>query len=287
MSYPFQPLLNKYGTSFVQFRNIEPAITIATTQKNGDECIVAFSKIVSQGILTFLPFFVTEFQMLQLQDIKDLITSLNQHKKRVLSEPPAWTIQVRLGKEELVEREISDLENKLTERQSILEYFKERKKILWSKGDELRDQCMAVLMDMELKTYAEDVGEEDFWILDQAEKAVIVEVKGKDHGIRRDDLYALDTHRSERNKGDDFPALLLVNTFNRAESLSEKDVSIPPDEIRRAVKLNLLIMRTLDLIILLDMFQKQQINSAVIIESLKKKHGWMKVTQDGIEVLTN
>ena len=62
----------------------------------------------------------------------------------------------------------------------------------------------------------------------------MTQVKGKDHGIKRGDLYALDTHREERNKADDFPALLLINTFNRAQDLEEKDAPIPSDEIRRA-----------------------------------------------------
>lgn len=281
----FQPFLDKYGTSFAEFKNVEPAISIATTQMNEHDSIVAFSKIVFQGIITFLPFFLTESQKLQQQDITDLITSLNYHKTNVLSEPPTWIDCVKFKKEEAVEQEISDLKIKLTERYLELDYFKERKKLLWSKGDVLRDLCMTILQDMGLEIYGEDVGEEDFWIGFQKENAIIVEVKGKDHGIKRDDLYALDTHRSERNKPDHFPALLLINTLNRAQSLKEKDAPIPPDEIRRAVQLNLLIMRTIDLVLLFELFQNNQVDTAEIMETLRKEHGWMKVTRNGIEMV--
>jgi hypothetical protein len=282
----FQPFLDKYGTSFADFKCTKPLIPIATTERNDTECTVAFSKIESPGLLTFLPFFITESQLLQTQDIEALINSLNQHKNNVLSEPPLWIDSVRLQREKVIVGEISELRNKLKEKCLELGYFNERKKILWSKGNELRDQCMSVLQDMGLLTLLDEIGEEDFWILNQKEKSVIVEVKGKDHGIKRGDLYALDTHREERKKGDDFPALLLINTFNRAQELEEKDAPIPSDEIRRAIGLNLLIMRTYDLLTLLDLHQKGEVDSALITRTLEKEHGWLKVTQSGFEIVS-
>jgi hypothetical protein len=56
--------------------------------------------------------------------------------------------------------------------------------------------------------------------------------------------------------------LLLVNIFNRAQDLEEKDASIPSDEIQRAIRLNLLIIRTYDLLNLLDLYQKGEVDSA-------------------------
>jgi hypothetical protein len=145
---------------------------------------------------------------------------------------------------------------------------------------------MSVLKDVGINTIKEDIGEEDFWILEQNEKVAMVEVKGKDHVVKRDDLYKLDTHREERNKPDNFPALLIVNTFNKAESLRDKDTAIGSDEIRRAVNLRLLILRTIDLIRLYNLIQNNKIELSSVINCFKSNSGWMKVTNEGIEIIT-
>jgi hypothetical protein len=78
----------------------------------------------------------------------------------------------------------------------------------------------------------------------------------------------------------------LVNTFNKAESLRDKDTSIGSDEIKRAVNLKLLILRTIDLIRLYNLVQSDKIELRYVFDCLKSNYGWMKVTDEGIEIIT-
>jgi hypothetical protein len=117
-------------------------------------------------------------------------------------------------------------------------------------------------------------------------KAYTHTTKGKYHVVKRDDLYKLDTHREERNKPDNFPTLLIVNTFNKAESLRDKDRPIDTDEIKRAIDHKLLILRTIDLIWLYNLIQNNKIEVCSVINFFKNNVGWMKVTDEGIGIIT-
>ena len=78
-------------------------------------------------------------------------------------------------------------------------------------------------------------------------------------------------------KPDDFPALLVINTFYGSRSLQERDQAIPDDVRRRAVEDNILIVRTLDLI---RLRQKELSGFAGIkefLESVRGGGGWYEV----------
>jgi hypothetical protein len=85
------------------------------------------------------------------------------------------------------------------------------------------------------------------WITEKGNDTVMVEVKGLDKNLTRPHISQLDEHRGAREKPDDFPALLIANSFNRASSSKEKDQAISPNEIKKAVQTNVVLLKTLDL----------------------------------------
>lgn len=131
---------------------------------------------------------------------------------------------------------------------------------------------------MGIKTYQNDVGEEDFWIVnnDHLELAMC-ECKGKDNDLTRADINMLDTHREARKRKENFPAILLVNSFNKANTLKEKDMPIASNVIEHAVKNNILVLRTLDLFRLLDLYQRKTVTTKEILNKFTSFNGWMKV----------
>ena len=78
----------------------------------------------------------------------------------------------------------------------------------------------------------------------------------------RPDISKLDEDGAARGKPDDFPALLVVNSFNRADSLVTKKIDISPNEIKKAVHANVLLVRTLDLIGLFSLIESGKITSS-------------------------
>lgn len=291
----FTTFLNKYGTALSVFDgDFASRICVIEGHKPqtsvvySGEYVTGFTIKSGKGLITILPFFISEPQQLNNEIVKDIIQSLIvallSHRMNLTYEPPDWVSEIRLKKELEVQKEISELMEKIREKQPVLDEFMDLKSVLWFKHDELRDKCMDILSQIGIKTMKDDIGEEDFWILDGANIVAMCEVKGKDHNIERTDLSKLDEHRAARNKPDDFPALLIVNSFNKAKTFAEKDIAISSNEIKKAMQLNMLIVRTLDLVRLLDLAQQQQVSSDEILKIITNEHGWMKVT-DRIEIV--
>jgi hypothetical protein len=257
------------------------------------EFIAGFTNELENGLITILPFFIRTSDYSSSDRLLELITklaeALDTHKKNIISEPPQWIDEIKLKDEHEAQNEILKLKQQISKKEIILKKQQEYKSILWLKHNELRDVCTRVLDEIGIKTLTNDIGEEDFWILDLNNSVIaMAECKGKDHNIERRDLSLFDEHREARKKDESFPALLIVNTFNKANSLSEKDMPIPSNVIEKACRNNMLITRTLDLIMILNLFQKSMITKENIFEKITKHRGWMRVSDEGevIEVIT-
>lgn len=114
---------------------------------------------------------------------------------------------------------------------------------------------------------------------------VIVEVKGLDKNLTRQHLNKLDTHRNAREKPDEFPALCIVNSFNKAHSIKENDKPISSNEIKKAVRTNIFLLRTSDLPNYYYLMQKEKLTASQLLELFKTESGWLNVTQSGYSIV--
>ena len=135
-----------------------------------------------------------------------------------------------------------------------------------------------------INTKKDEIYEEDFWIIEHNKETLIIEVKGLDKNLKRQHISQLDEHRAAREKPDDFPALLIVNSFNRARSLKEKDRNISTNEIKKAVRTNILILRTLDLCSAYYLMERKELDPKELLKIIKTERGWLNVTASGLEV---
>ena len=258
------------------------------TKYQNDDAIVGFTMKKYKGLLTFLPFHLVQdtFGTEKISAVLELAKALETHRKNIIFEAPKWIDAVNTKMEEELKGEISKLNDQARIKQGVLDDQFNLKSILWLKHGQLEEKCIAVLNAMGIKTRKEDNREEDFWILDSNESAIVIcECKGKDNNLTRSDINDLDTHKEAREKGRKFPGLLIVNNFNKAKSVTEKDTPLPPNVIDHAVNMNVLVLRTLDLYHLLDLHQRKIVSTEKIISNLLTLNGWMKVTND-INVLT-
>jgi len=251
------------------------------------DLVVGFSKKVSKGIMILVPF------QLEVREgepnypnemIGTLLDAVTKHVASIRSRPPKWVEELQLPQESNLLKEMDDLKKKESKIEEQLENYRDLRKILWSRGNELDDELRAFLGNFGVETRKDEKFEEDFWILEQAVDTVIVEVKGKDKNLDRFDISKLDEHRAASQKPKDFPALMIVNSFNVAQNLSEKDVAISPNEIEKAFRDNVLIVRTLDLLRTYALLEKKNISKSELVEILKKRKGWLEVTDSGYRV---
>lgn len=167
-----------------------------------------------------------------------------------------------------MESEISGLEWQMAPKKELLNKQRDLKSILWLKHNELRDRCMAVLREMDIETLKDDIGIEDFRILNKAGK----------------DLLKFEATRDAAGKDENFPSILIANTHNKSDTLEKKNTRVPSNVIEHAVRNNILIIRTLDLFKLLNLYQEGKIKNEEILEKITYSTGWMMVSQD-IEIV--
>jgi len=189
-----------------------------------------------------------------------------------------------------VEEKRGALVNELDSLEATLATYRARKDILFLRDTPLELRVPQWIREnLRLPTRSTgDNNKEDFWILnDDGDDVVIGEVKGLTGNARREHVHALVMHRAAQNKPDDFPALLVVNTFAEARTIKDKiEQRIAPDVCASAVKSSVLIVRTVDLLFLADQWEREIISAAALGDMLVGHGGWLRVTRDERESVT-
>jgi hypothetical protein len=197
-------------------------------------------------------------------------------------EYPAYLDELDLGDERELRDKIQDAKRAAQLAEATLGERHRSKQILYFTDDELEREVVRFLTD-ELGIPARWTGgpeEEDFWLLEDKESWCIGEVKGPGtSNLGRQDVGKLDTHRKEAKRPQDFPALLVGNTFHRTQNVASRDQPIAPNVIKRAAEDHVLVVRTLDLVRLLMLGASPEAKAA-FLSAIRRGGGWFEVTSD-------
>ncbi|MNN83557.1 hypothetical protein D3C81_2006090 [compost metagenome] len=82
--------------------------------------------------------------------------------------------------------------------------------------------------------------------------------------------------------------MLIVNgNIKNSKSIEDKEQNqeVAPDQIKHAVKMNILIFRTIDLLNLLNLYLSSQITKDDILQIIKLGGGWYKCNINGKQLL--
>jgi hypothetical protein len=191
----------------------------------------------------------------------------------------------------LDELEVADEERLLAERKQHMEALalldeqlrdaRATKQILYFTDMDLQSEVVRFLRES-LGLNARDVpgNHEDFRLSDGAGSDwCIGEVKGPGkENVSRPDVGKLVAHRGDADLPDNFPGLLVANTFHRGQSLAERDQSVHPDVTRWAAQAHVMIVRTLDLVRLKILSNASPRAIAEFEAAIRSGGGWYEVT---------
>ncbi len=205
-------------------------------------------------------------------------------------EIPEWVMAFKFSEEDLIEERkdilISEI-RQINERMGILNNFK---RSLLSDGDLLVESVTHIFENgFGFRVDNFDEYREDLKILGTNGSPIIFcEVKGTNTGVKREHVNQADSHRERAELPDDFPTLLIINThIKNSRNLTEKDKVVPSEQVKHAARNNVLIVRTFDLLMLLKLMLSSKITQNEVIALLLKKDGWLRVSENGYEVLTS
>lgn len=273
-----------YGAATSYFENYSKELDLEVLARYNSTTVGMLIEQVKYFIPALLPAArpkeVEEFFNL----LVDGLTSL--HNKMQVS-IPSWAASYKFAEEDEL----------LTTRQKILASLAELdarsalinryKSILVLSGNKLVLEVATVLeATLGVSIDSSDESREDLKILFEGEVIGIGEVKGINRGIGRANINQADSHRERSGHKPDFPALLIANTnIKNSHSLADKDQEIDPDQVKHAVHMRILLLRTLDLLGLLKLVQEGSINSSDARALILKSTGWLRVFDGKIQVL--
>ncbi|MFA5365010.1 MAG: hypothetical protein WC325_07530 [Candidatus Bathyarchaeia archaeon] len=120
--------------------------------------------------------------------------------------------------------------------------------------------------------------------MENHEKKIIIEIKGLNKNLTRQDISKLDEHKEAR-KVPYMTGFLIANTFMTADSLERKDQAFPSNVIEKAINTNVVITRTIDLCRIFNHLELNESPSKIILEKIQGKKGWLTFKNGKIEVI--
>ena len=217
-----------------------------------------------------------------------LAEALTSTINKLAVEVPAWVNAFKfLEEQSLLDRQKALVAEsaRLDERLATLERFK---RVLVADGDQLVEAVTRVLQDgFGFKVDDTDEYREDLKIIDAEHKPLVfIEVKGTNAGVKREHVNQADSHRERAKLATDFPTVLIVNThIKNARTLVEKDKPVPDDQIAHAARNKVVVLRTLDLLGLLELVNKKTMSAENVLKLLQEEGGWLRAWGSAPELL--
>jgi hypothetical protein len=207
--------------------------------------------------------------------------------KKLSQELPLWTAVYRFKEEEKLLAEKDQLTIRVDEINERLMTFNEYKKCLCY-DDELLKESVISIFEYGFNFMVDQLDElrEDMKILDKEKKPLIlIEVKGTNKGVHREFINQADSHRERSGFSADFSSIVIINTnIKSAKSLKDKGQEVAKEHVAHAVKMKILVLRTIDLLNLLYLVEAGKITCEDVLELFKNQYGWLKVTQEDYRI---
>jgi hypothetical protein len=129
--------------------------------------------------------------------------------------------------------------------------------------------------------------EERFLVVkDDDSPVALVESEGIQGAAQSASIDRLARARKQHGLRDLFPAALLINNDMAVTNVAERSAtSIGADILEAAVQQNVLIMRTIDLLFLLNHLEKSPNKKARMLHLLTSGGGWLKASTGSYDVI--
>lgn len=271
----FVDFLKNYGAACTVFECYDEQLNIKEVCRVGNQT----AGIILWNREYFIPTLKPKEHELEVffTNLADALISSN---KKLSEEIPDWANDYRFEEENILIETKNKLQDEIYEIDQKLLRFREYKKCLCYDDELLKESIIRILKDgFGFKVDDTDNLKEDLKIVDNNKPIVLLEVKGTNKGITREYINQADSHRERANLDESFPSILIVNTnIKKSNSLEDKYQEVAKEQIAHAVKMNILILRTIDLLNVLYLKEKGDLSKEDFLDILKKEKGWLETT---------
>lgn len=281
----FKRFFELYGAASSYFDNYNKGIELREVARvNGHTVsMILFDKAF------FIPSLLPENKDERIYEYFNMLAeALTSSFNKLRIEIPSWVATFSFSNEKTLSEKRQQLVAEIDVIDSKLNKYTQYKKILLSNGEMLVENVAEVLREgFSFNVSTEDELKEDLKILnDKDDPLIFLEIKGTNRGVKREYINQTDSHRDRAGLDSSFPAILLINThIKKSKTIEDKNKAVPDEQIKHAVKIGVLIIRTLDLLFLLQQLETGKIIQDEVIELFSKNVGWLKVSLDDYEII--
>jgi hypothetical protein len=218
-----------------------------------------------------------------------LAEALTSTYNKLHQELPSWIAEFAFAEEEELDSERIALEARMTEIAQRKDQLAKYKSVLALSSHALVASVVRVFEDgFGVPVDMKEELREDFKLLDdKAQPFCLCEVKGTNKGVKREYINQADSHRERSAFDEKFPTLLIINThMKNARSVAQKDQEIAHEQILHARKMNILMLRTIDLLRLLRLYLNGQIKLDEVKSLAMSNSGWLKVSENEWSIIS-
>jgi hypothetical protein len=208
-----------------------------------------------------------------------VVRAVTQYRTNRVMEIPYWVDELKFKSEDDLYLEINSLLEKVNRLESQLLSWKDYKSILVTSGSRLKNKIVAVLESVfDLKVQAEK--NRDSLIISDHHGRPIFVMAGRTTEKSVEKAFVDEIHEQRKMAGlpDSTPALLFINSDTAIHDVNQRGKAPVPDEvISHAKALNVLIIRTIDLLLLMRELEKDANRGHKLMHLLLGGGGWLNV----------
>ncbi len=278
----FGPYIKRWGIARTYFELDDGGRVLA---KAGD-AVVGFER---GARLFVLPFDSSTNSVEESRAIaQSLASAVIDYRRKVLVELPAWVSEFQFFGEQKLRDELSVLQEREIQVTSGLRSWEERKIIIVNSGTALKDALVEILKNFFMAQVDPlDEGREDFKILAAETVVAVGEAKGTNAGIKREHVNQVDSHRERLGLTDVVPGLLLINNQMDVSGITRRQATqVSPEQVRHARRMNILIVRTIDLLYLMRHLEDDAGRGAKLLALIRGGGGWLAADPSGYRIVT-
>jgi hypothetical protein len=239
----------------------------------------------------FLPFHTTKRDIVTLNLIATEVSrAILDYRQKRIAEVPAWLDEFKFATEEKLGSEIDALQRQIADRKDQIQIWRDYKAILSTSGDILKERVVAMLRSFfGVRVDALEEFREDAKILDDTGEVIaFVEIKGTKGGIKREHINQVDSHRERAGLSSSVSGVLIINNEMSVGGIKERfETTVPGEQIDHAKKLNVLIIRTIDLLFIIRQFEDIPNKTEKFLELLRGGGGWLKATPTDYQIISS
>jgi hypothetical protein len=273
----FESYVRDYGTptTVFEFPHLHP-IERHVIVEFGDQAV----GIELDNQLFFLPFRSDRKDSSAVLSIAQIVArSITQYRKDRIVDIPSWVDELRFKNEDDLYLEINALLEKVNRLEGQLLSWKDYKSILATSGTHLRNKIVAILESVfDLKVEAEE-NRQSLIIVDHDRRPIsILETQSTEGSVEKAFIDEIHEYRKIAGLPDTTPAVLLINSDMLIHDVAKRaDARVPDEVVNYAKTLNVLIVRTIDLLLLMRQLEKDTHRGSKLTRLLLSGGGWLKI----------